>query len=47
MEPSSTFSTWQLGESYITKLLEMSFLQLSKVNYTIPRQLTVVFFYSI
>ncbi|XP_047091884.1 putative disease resistance protein RGA4 [Lolium rigidum] len=26
MEPSSTFSTWQLGESYITKLLEMSFL---------------------
>ncbi|XP_047085461.1 putative disease resistance protein RGA4 [Lolium rigidum] len=32
MEPSSTFSTWQLGESYITKLLEMSFLQHSKIN---------------
>uniref|UniRef100_A0ACD5WCI8 Uncharacterized protein n=2 Tax=Avena sativa TaxID=4498 RepID=A0ACD5WCI8_AVESA len=27
MELSSTFSTWQLGQSYITKLLEMSFLQ--------------------
>jgi hypothetical protein len=47
MEPSNIFSTWQLGESYITNLLEMSFLQLSKVNYTIPRQLTVVLFYSI
>ncbi|KAM0824481.1 hypothetical protein ACQ4PT_070172 [Festuca glaucescens] len=33
MEPSSTFSTWQLGESYITKLLEMSFLQHSKDEY--------------
>ncbi|KAM0917316.1 hypothetical protein ACQ4PT_009596 [Festuca glaucescens] len=32
MEPSSTFSTWQLGESYITKFLEMSFLQHSKIN---------------
>ncbi|KAM0917560.1 hypothetical protein ACQ4PT_009404 [Festuca glaucescens] len=32
MEPSSTFSTWQLGESYITKLLEMSFLQHSKID---------------
>ncbi|KAM0884045.1 hypothetical protein ACQ4PT_031274 [Festuca glaucescens] len=32
MEPSSTFSTCQLGESYITKLLEMSFLQHSKIN---------------
>ncbi|KAM0884043.1 hypothetical protein ACQ4PT_031273 [Festuca glaucescens] len=30
MEPSSTFSTWQLGESYIRELLEMSFLQHSK-----------------
>jgi hypothetical protein len=36
MEPSSTFSTWQLGESYITKLLEMSFLEHSKVSDTIP-----------
>ncbi|XP_051179420.1 uncharacterized protein [Lolium perenne] len=32
MEPSSTFSTWQLGESYITKLVEMSFLLHSNVN---------------
>jgi adenylate kinase family enzyme len=36
MEPSSTFSTWQLGESYIRKLLEMSFLQHSMVSYAIP-----------
>jgi hypothetical protein len=46
MEPSSTFSTWQLGESYITKLLEMSFLLHLNVSYTIPTQLTVVLFYS-
>jgi len=32
MEPSSTFSTVQLGESYITKLVEMSFLQHSKID---------------
>ncbi|XP_047085188.1 putative disease resistance protein RGA1 [Lolium rigidum] len=32
VEPSSTFSTWQLGESYIMKLLEMSFLQHSKID---------------
>ncbi|XP_047082955.1 disease resistance protein RGA2-like [Lolium rigidum] len=32
MEPSSTFSIWQLGESYIAKLLEMSFLQHSNIN---------------
>uniref|UniRef100_M8B1X9 Putative disease resistance protein RGA4 n=1 Tax=Aegilops tauschii TaxID=37682 RepID=M8B1X9_AEGTA len=31
MEPSSTSSNWQLGESYITQLLEMSFLQHSKI----------------
>uniref|UniRef100_A0A453QJ89 Uncharacterized protein n=1 Tax=Aegilops tauschii subsp. strangulata TaxID=200361 RepID=A0A453QJ89_AEGTS len=31
MEPSSIFSYWQLGESYIMQLLEMSFLQHSKV----------------
>jgi hypothetical protein len=37
MEPSTTFSTWQLGESYITKLLEMSFLQHTNVSYTIPK----------
>ncbi|XP_037423458.1 putative disease resistance protein RGA1 isoform X1 [Triticum dicoccoides] len=30
MEPSSIFSYWQLGESYIMQLLEMSFLQHSK-----------------
>ncbi|XBI76138.1 hypothetical protein VPH35_069408 [Triticum aestivum] len=30
MEPSSIFSYWQLGESYIVQLLEMSFLQHSK-----------------
>jgi hypothetical protein len=45
MEPSSTFSTWQLGESYIIKLLEMSFLQHSKVSYTVPTQQIVVLFY--
>ncbi|KAM0884053.1 hypothetical protein ACQ4PT_031275 [Festuca glaucescens] len=33
VEPSSTFSTLQLGESYIMKLLEMSFLQHSKIGY--------------
>uniref|UniRef100_A0ACD6A3E4 Uncharacterized protein n=1 Tax=Avena sativa TaxID=4498 RepID=A0ACD6A3E4_AVESA len=40
MEPSSTFSTWQLGESYITKLLDMSFLQHSEIDigYFEPRQ---------
>ncbi|VAH98684.1 unnamed protein product [Triticum turgidum subsp. durum] len=27
MEPSSTFSNWQLGESYLMQLQEMSFLQ--------------------
>ncbi|XP_047085462.1 putative disease resistance protein RGA1 [Lolium rigidum] len=32
MEPSSTFSAWQLGESYITKLLEMSFLLHSNIG---------------
>ncbi|XP_073358937.1 putative disease resistance protein RGA4 isoform X1 [Aegilops tauschii subsp. strangulata] len=33
MEPSSTSSNWQLGESYITQLLEMSFLQHSKLQF--------------
>uniref|UniRef100_A0ACD5W908 Uncharacterized protein n=2 Tax=Avena sativa TaxID=4498 RepID=A0ACD5W908_AVESA len=32
MEPSSTFSTRQLGEIYITNLLEMSFLQHSTID---------------
>ncbi|KAM3206946.1 hypothetical protein ACQJBY_062240 [Aegilops geniculata] len=32
MEPSSIFSNWQLGESYIMQLLEMSFLQHSKAG---------------
>jgi hypothetical protein len=45
VEPSSTFSTWQLGQSYITKLLEMSFLQHSTASYTIPTQLIAVLFY--
>jgi hypothetical protein len=40
VEPSSTFSTWQLGENYITKLLEMSFLQHSKVSCTIYTYIT-------
>uniref|UniRef100_A0ACD6A5G8 Uncharacterized protein n=1 Tax=Avena sativa TaxID=4498 RepID=A0ACD6A5G8_AVESA len=32
VEPSSTFSTWQLGQDYITNLLEMSFLQHSTID---------------
>jgi hypothetical protein len=44
VETSSTFSTWQLGENYITKLLEMSFLQHSKVSYTILIQLIIVLY---
>uniref|UniRef100_A0ACD6A2Z1 Uncharacterized protein n=1 Tax=Avena sativa TaxID=4498 RepID=A0ACD6A2Z1_AVESA len=42
MEPSSTFSTWQLGESYIMKLLEMSFLQHSKLMPYISNKETIV-----
>uniref|UniRef100_A0ACD5W9S6 Uncharacterized protein n=2 Tax=Avena sativa TaxID=4498 RepID=A0ACD5W9S6_AVESA len=45
MEPSSTFSTWQLGQGYVTNLLEMSFLQHSTVSHTIPTKLIVVLFY--
>lgn len=32
VEPSSTSSSWQLGETYVTQLLAMSFLQHSKVD---------------
>ncbi|XP_037423460.1 putative disease resistance protein RGA1 [Triticum dicoccoides] len=32
IEPSSTFSSWQLGERYIMQLLEMSFLQHSMAD---------------
>ncbi|KAM3195969.1 hypothetical protein ACQJBY_071904 [Aegilops geniculata] len=32
VEPSSTFSNWQLGGSYVMQLLEMSFLQHSKAD---------------
>ncbi|VAI69504.1 unnamed protein product [Triticum turgidum subsp. durum] len=34
MEPSSIFSNWQLGESYIMQLLEMSILRHSKMGPT-------------
>lgn len=32
VEPSNTFSSWQLGESYVVQLLKMSFLQHSKAD---------------
>ncbi|XBI75471.1 hypothetical protein VPH35_068837 [Triticum aestivum] len=32
VEPSDTFSSWQLGESYVVQLLKMSFLQHSKAD---------------